>query len=1166
MSGVGGHNHDGPQNEGGLQPETLTQTLMTVIGVLWTERGISYDRLCSDYNIDRRALDFIRTELVDIKRIAREVGGHALVWTGDGPAVVAPPDAPSLDSKDDTHFIGDLPSARIRDGVSQRRQLTIMFCDIVGSTNLSSRSDPEDLREILQKFRNYCEAAISEFGGRTASYMGDGLMVHFGYPHAHEDAAVRAARTALTIIENMDLLNAEIGMDGVELSLRVGIATGSVVIENTSAGPGPEESSVVGETPNLAARLQGEAEPNQIILDGVTQRLIGGQIELEEIGARQLKGLAAPVPLWRAVRERADEHMIDDLLVTPEQALIGRDEEMRLLARAWDTSRANGGQVAFVHGEAGVGKTRLLQALRGHSGDAARWITLRGSANQQSTALYPVMMHLKRELRTEQAASGDSAAVALETLLAKCRQINPLEAVPLVAEFLSIEVDERKYPPPDMTSEQRRETLLDILNDWIAGEAEETPLILAWEDLHWSDPSTFRMMELLIDQIPTMPVLLVGTYRSDFELPIQPRSSATSIAISRLAAPEIEALTLQVAGEASLPRPVLDHIIEKSDGVPLFVEELTKSIMEADILSAARERPEMIAQTIETQIPSTLHDTLMARLDRVPFAKRIAQVGAVLGRDFDYEVLAAVVDVSGDELEQALGHLVRNEILYQRGRPPRSRYFFKHALIQDASYQCLLRDDRQKLHRSVVNVLQSQFAVHVADAPELLARHLNQAGEYRSAAEHWREAGERASEQSAYLEAVDYFDLALAALGNLDESPDRFALEAKINFLLGAAYFMTKGHGAREVETAYSRARELCAKVEDAPDTFQVLSGLWRCFVMRPELETACDLGEQLLRVAEREDAPSQAVIANCAAGINAFYVGDFESSIRHGDASLATYQLNQRDEIMYRAGTDPAVLNHAYSSWSHWLLGDLDRAVSRTLEMCDHANITEHPFSVAASDCYAAVTFRMMRDHARVKNYSERAIQLSEKRGFKFWWAYATVQRGSALTREGRMAEGIARMREGIREQSAGGAAIKVPFWKGLLAEALLADNQVDEALAVLAEALDMTKQTGDRFAEAELLRLQGEALLRRDNNLDQTLSVFEQSLDVARAQKALSWQLRTALGIARVRAEAGQADGGADLIADIVRGMHGGRQSQDMHSAYALLRQAGALSESVH
>lgn len=1128
-----------------------TKTLMTVIGVLWTERGISYDRLCRDYDIDPQALDDIRTELVDVKRIARDVNGLGLAWIG-AETIPHQQDADPLKNDWEPALGPDgLAAALEVEGDSQRRQLTIMFCDIVGSTSLAERHDPEDMREILQKFRDHCEAAITEYGGRTATYLGDGLMVHFGYPHAHEDDALHAVQTGLAITENMDLLNAEIGIDGVELAVRVGIATGPVVIEDKAADTGPEESSVVGETPNLAARLQTVAQPNHVILNEVSKRLVADRIKLENLGARTLKGISEPVPIWRALREVDAAQTLDELNADPELPLIGRQEELRLLQRAWDTSRTHGGQVAFVRGEAGVGKTRLLRALRGHTGDDTRWITIRGSAHQQSTALYPVVTHLKRLLGTLQESTGESPLMALEVLLATCRQVNQLEAVPLLAEILSIPVVDSKYSPLDMTSDQRRESVLDILNEWIASEAESAPLVVAWEDLHWTDPTTFRMMELLIDQIPTMPILLVGTHRSDFELPISPRSYGTSISINRLAPSEVEQIVGQIAGGKTLPREVLDHIVEKSDGVPLFVEELTKTILESNVLTQSNGGYELSALTVETQIPSTLQDSLMARLDRVPYAKRIAQIGAVLGREFSYEVLASVAGVGAEDLEKGLGHLIQNEILYQRGRPPRSRYFFKHALIQDAAYQCLLRRDRRKVHHHVADVLGAQFPDIVANAPELLAHHLTEAEEFDNAAVYWQRAGERASEQSAYLEAIDHFDRALAALNYLEENPDRIVREVKLNFLQGAAYFMTKGHGAPEVEEAYSRARALCDHVENAPDTFPVLSGLWRCFVMRPELETACDLGEQLLRVAEREQSPEQLVVARCAAGINAFYIGEFDACVALADKSHAKYQLRQRDEIMFRAGTDPAVLDGAYSSWALWLLGYPDKAIARTLQMQDHAQITEHPFSVAAADCYAAVTFQMMRDSSRARSYAERAIELSEKRGFKFWWAYGTVQRGWALAWEGRLTEGIARIREGIAQQRAGGAAIKVPFWMGLLAEALLSKGEVEEALAVSKEALELMAMTGDRFAEAELLRIKGEALLREESDAARAESVFEASLKVARAQKARGWELRTALSLARHWSKQGNAKQGSDLLLPIMQSTEGGRATYDLREA---------------
>ncbi|MCZ7659853.1 MAG: AAA family ATPase [Xanthobacteraceae bacterium] len=638
---------------------------------------------------------------------------------------------------------------------AERRQLTVMFCDLVGSTALSTQLDPEDMRDVIRAYQDACTKVIARYGGYVAKYLGDAVLVYFGYPQAHGNDAERATRAALGIVEavrgigwvNETLCN-------VSLAVRVGINTGLVVVGDIIGEGAAEQASVVGETPNVAARLQELAGPDEVVIGPLTRELIGEGFCCECMDSNVLHGVAEPVTAWRVVGEGESRVSAETSIAANALPLVGRAEELGLLLRSWDASKGGQGQAVLIQGEAGIGKTRLVEAMRGRLSSVDYvWAAVRCSPYHANTTLYPVIEHLKR-VSGWRAEDDDARKLAkLEAVLAM--QSLPLErAVPLFADLMALALPEGSWPPLQLTAQEQREQTLDALVSWLLETAERKPVLQVWEDLHWADPTTLELLGLFIDQSPTVAMTNVLTYCADFTPPWSMRSHMILITLNRLAPPEVEALILQRTGGKSVPAEVVEYVVRKTDGVPLYVEELTKAILEADFLRDAGDRYELARPLSGVTIPATLQELLMARLDRLPSIREVAQLGSILGREFAYEMLQAIASLEQTVLEQGLDQLVGAELLYQRGRRPRARYVFKHALVQDAAYQSLLKRTRQFYHGQVAHLLETRYPEVAQTQPELIAQHYSKAEDDENAARYFAAMAEKAAAMSAHAEAI----------------------------------------------------------------------------------------------------------------------------------------------------------------------------------------------------------------------------------------------------------------------------------------------------------------------------------------------------------------------------------------------------------------------------
>ncbi len=1149
-----------------------------VMALLRQERRVTYRTLTDVFGLDETGLERIRKEL-GFKRLALDEDGEGLVWTGEGPlavpsvAAATRPPAPlevvavtspvspehSLPTTktEPRHGGAAAPPAPVHHvPEAERRQLTVLFCDLVGSTQLSGQLDPEDLRAVVRAYQEAAAEVIQSYEGHIAQYLGDGLLVYFGYPAAHEDDARRAVHTGLDIVQAVATLNTRLAAQyGVQLAMRLGIHTGPVVV-GVMGGGGRHEHLALGETPNIAARLQALAAANTVVISAMTARLVRDTFHLEDLGTHTLAGVAESVALSRVRGLLATPSHDEELMAAGVPFLVGREEESGLLRRRWDQSTAGLGQVVFISGEAGIGKSALVEALRAQvRAEGLPRMAFRCSPYHTSSALYPVITHLEHLWQFE---PDDLPETRLAKLEAGLRPYNlPLaEVVPLLAGLLSVPLPAERYAALTLTPPQQKQQTLDALTAWLMAEAERQPVLVAWEDLHWADPTTLELLGLVLDQAPTVPMLHVLTYRPEFSPPWPPRSHMTPLVLNRLERPQVEALIAQRAGGKTLPAEVVQHIVAKTDGVPLYVEELTKMLLTSALLREAAEQYVLTGPLRTVAIPDTLQDALMARLDQLNTAKEMAQLGAVLGREFAYELLQAIAPQDEDTLQAGLAQLVKAELLYQRGRPPRARYIFKHALIQDAAYASLLKRTRQQVHQQVAQVLEARFPTLVETQPELVAQHYTAAGCAEQAVVYWQRAGQQASDRSANLEAISHFTAGIELHKTLPETPARTQHALTLHIALGAALQMAKGLAAPEVEHAYTQAYALCQRVGETPELVPVLFGLWRFYNIQPQFHTARELGDTLLRLAQRAHDPAPSVVAHYALGWTWFCLGALPVARQHLGEGIARYTPDQRHAPAFRMGQDPGVACGAFAAMTLWLLGYPEQAVAHLREALALAHALSHPFSLAFARCLAATVYQLRRDVVTVHEHAEAAVALSTEQGFTQWVAMGTSLRGWALALQDRGEEGMTQVRQGIAVWRATGAALLVPYFCTWLADVYDHLGYMEDGLQALAEAHTLIEQHGECWWEAEICRLRGVLLLRQTGTSQAEAEAWlQRALDVARRQEAKSLELRAVMSLSRLWQQQGKRNEAHALLAPIYGWFTEGFDTADLQEAKALL-----------
>ena len=1032
---------------------------------------------------------------------------------------------------------------------AERRQVTVMFADLVGSTALSAHMDPEDLREVIAAYRKCTAETVRHLGGFVSQYLGDGVLVFFSYPQAHEDDAERAVRAGLQLVAAVAGLRTR-----ASLQTRVGIATGLVVVGELTDAGGPQERGIIGQTPNLAARLQSSGEPNQVIIAESTRRLLGNLFELEDLGTKDLKGIAGPVRVWAALRPSSAASHFEALHGTTLTDLVGREEELELLLRRWSKAKTGEGQVVLLSGEPGIGKSRLTAALLEAIAPEPH-TRLRNFCSPQHTdsALYPTIGQIERAAGFSRDDSWQAKLDKLDALLAQSS--TSARDAALVAEMLSLPNDGR-YPVLELAPQQRRQQTLEALVLQVATLSRQNPVLMVFEDVQWTDPTTLELFGLIVERIPTLHVLLIVTFRPEFEPPWIGRPYVTALTINRLGQHEVTAMIDRVVGNKSLVGSVREDIIERTDGIPLFVEEITKAVLEAESQRAAEHAIAVIPPPA-LEVPASLHASLMARLDRLGPAKEVAQIGAAIGREFSRALLAAVVRKPDEELNSALDRLLAAGLVFRQGVPPDTSYLFKHALVQDAAHGTLLRGPRRALHARITETLESQFADIAERHPELLARHCTEAGLIEKAAGLWGKAGQRSLDRSALQEAVAYLQQGLGIIERLPPSADRDSLELALREPLHSARLRWRGWASLEVRANATAILQL-AQRQGRPQSLLVgLWGMWVNTITQGRVAETPDWARRLLAEGNQSGNIDLQILGHRASLSSHFYLGELNEALEQRDKVLALYDPRRAARWRELTGNDVRTAVGVFSSQALWMLGYPDQAAQMSDQKDADSRRLEHPFDIGWALTWGTYVFDyrcepdrlLARVHEADRIGREQSIPVLSK-------VLAPAGEGVARLRKRQLPEAISLLERGIEGWRATGGHLNLPYLKSALAEALSRQGDVETGLRLLDECLDQIERPGwhERVWLAEILRLKGWVLMRQGRRTEAEAQL-RASIQCARRQQAKSWELRSSKTLAELLIERGQRDAARQLLAPIYGWFTEGFDTLDLREAKALL-----------
>jgi class 3 adenylate cyclase/predicted ATPase len=1033
---------------------------------------------------------------------------------------------------------------------AERRQLTVMFCDLVGSTALSARLDPEDMREVIRAYQNACSGPIDRYDGVIAKFMGDGILAYFGFPHAHEDDAERAVRAGLEMIGAVAQLRTPTKQS---LLARIGIATGLVVVGDLVGKGAAQEQAVVGETPNLAARLQALAEGGKLVVAATTRRLLGRTFSLRSMGHHELKGFTELVEAWEVEGVSSSEGRFEAARMTGLTDFVGRQAESNRLMELQRLAWQGQGQFVLVSGEPGIGKSRIAAWLGERVAEAphAR-VYCQCSPYHRDSTLHPFIGQIERAADFKSEDSHEMRLDKLETLLAR-GTANVEATAPLIAALLTIPTGERYAPLNLSPAQQRRQTLAAIL-DQLGGLVHRQPMLFIFEDAHWADPTSLELLDLAVNRFQDLPFLGVITFRPEFKAPWVDLPGVSTVRLARLEPNDVRTIVDQVAGGWRLPSEIMNQIVQKTDGIPLFVEELTKTVVESGLVHRTPDGYNLTGPLPSLAIPATLHDSLVARLDRLSPIKVIAQTGAAIGREFSYALLERVVLMEENALRSGLAQLETAELVFCEGRPPEAIYVFKHALVRDAAYQTLLRSSRQQLHARIAFSLEHHFPDTIAAAPEVLAQHYTAAGMTSQAIPYWHKAGQSALQRSALAEAISHLTKGLELLRDIANEHAQVEVELGLQATLALALATAKGFAAQEVEQAYARARTLCDQIGDAPQLFPALYGLTTFDWCRGRLGTARDRVKEVLIIAERTGDPALLLIAHAALGAITWHIGDNRTALSHLRQAYGFYDEKVHASLASSYGVEFGVMTLCFTDSAQLFLGHPDRSSQAGTEVLALARRLQHPVILCGALGFQVTNVLYRRDAAALLKLADECIALAGELGFPHWVGMATAYRGWALAQLGAATDGIQEMLRGIATWRATGADIALGCYLSALSESQLVAGQAAVALETADEALIWVEKNSEGQWESLARCCKGDALCEL-GAFDRGRAEYEMALSAARRREAKWWELRVANHFSRLLYRQGKVEEARSLLAPAYEFFKAGFELPDLKDAKTLL-----------
>ena len=1141
-------------SSGSEVPLTRSEFALLVVLARHAGRVLSRDRLLDA--LGRRAEPYDRSVDVLIGRLRRKIEPDPKVprfivtVLGEGYKFTARLRQPRTPAPSAT---GALPQDELQAQPQspERRQLTVVSCGLVGATALASQLDPEHLRVVIAEYQHRCTGVLGRFGGIVAGSPSDRVIGYFGYPEAHEDDAERAVRAGLALVEAMAQLDIRL----VPSRVRVGIASGLVVAGEAAPGKAGLESFAVGEAPALAARLEAIAPPGAVVIAASTRQLVRGLFDYREVEPVALEGLAEPVRAWQVVGLSAVASRFEALRTGGLTPLIGRDEEIDLLLRRWQQVRSGAGRLVLISGEPGIGKSRLVRALQ----DSLTSDTVLGfycSPNYQDSPLYPVITQLERAAGFRR---DDTQAERFAKFEALVHSSIGEEAVALLAALLSVPAEER-YPLPDLSPQRRKQRTLEALAAQLTALASERPMLAVFEDAHWMDPTSRELLDLIVDRIRNLPVLLLITCRPEFTPPWASDAHASILVLNRLGNRLVTAMADQITGK-KLPREVYRQIIDHSDGVPLFVEELVKTVLESGLLREFDDEYLLHGPLPPLAIPDTLQGMLIARLDRLGPAKEVAQTGAALGREFSYEVIRAVADrLPEQRLQGALESLVQSELLHCRGMPPDSVYLFKHALLQDAAHETLLHSKRRELHAHIAAVLEEHFPEIAVQQPGLLAQHHTEAGSTERAVVYWARAGEQSAARSAMIEAEAQLRRGLQLIATLPESGERKRQELDLQVTLAAALRESKGHAHPAVAELLGRARALIVETEAAGSMlhFSVLYGLWVAQYLGGEPIAALKQAREFLSLAQSQTQSGLMLVGHRLLGSALLFTGDYPKALSHLDRAVALYRRQEHAELAFRFGADIGITAQCVRAWALWHRGYPDQAQRAFEDGLKQARHSTHRHTLAYALIYKGLTTLSARWATGTEEAANELVSLTREHGFALFLGYGLLLQAAAMTLRGHGKAAEEQIREGITAMQTTGANRRESIVLGLLAEALALQGAFAQGIGTLAAALEAAEASGAHWADAELHRLRGELLSRLPSaDWTEAETCFRTALTVAREQGSRGFELRAAVSLARLLRAQQRQDEARDLLRPVYGWFTEGFGTSDLARARRLLEE---------